>query len=81
MREKKKYSNVFKFIIFGIWKIISEFQSMLFTTLKLKLMGTSEDALLKILFKRKCSEKKYLKIKSYSQIIKKPRLSPKASYL
>lgn len=54
---------------------------MLFTTLKLELMGTSEDALLKILFKRKCSKKKMLKMKSYSQIIKNPRLSPKASYL
>lgn len=59
----KKCSNIFKFIIFGIWKIIFEFQSMLFTTFKLELVGTSEDALLKILLKRKCN-KKILKIKS-----------------
>lgn len=56
-QRRKKVSNIFKFIIFGIWKIISEFQSMLFTTLKLELMGTSEDALLKILLKRKCNKK------------------------
>lgn len=30
---------------------------MLFGTLKLELMGTSEDAVLKILFKRNCNKK------------------------
>lgn len=55
--KEKTYFNIFKFIIFRIWKKMSEFQSILFTTLKLELRGTSEDALLKILFNRKCNEK------------------------
>lgn len=59
MKEvKKKCSNTFKFTILGIWEIISEFQSMLFTTLILGLMRTSGDAPLKILFKRKYNKKK-----------------------
>lgn len=55
--EKKAFQH-FQVYNTWIWEIISEFQSMLFTTLKLGLMRTSEDAPLKICFKRKCNIKK-----------------------
>lgn len=60
--KEKTYFNIFKFIIFGIWKKMSEFQSMLFTTLKLELRGTQRMHCLKYYSTESVMKK--LKIKS-----------------